>query len=293
MYKKAIFKGSGVAIVTPFTQNDEIDFESFGKHIEFLIENGSDAIIVCGTTGEASTMSEDEHVSAVEFCVKTVNKRVPVIAGAGSNNSKKSIKLAKRCEEAGVDALLIVTPYYNKASKQGLIEHFTTIHDETNTPIILYNVPSRTNVNIPPDVCFELSKLERIVGIKEASGDISQVARIAALCEGFPIYSGNDDQTLATCAVGGIGVVSVLGNIAPRETHDMVQAFLDGDYKKSLELQRKYLDLCEKLFIEPNPIPVKAALHRMGYNNGKLRLPLCPIDKCNKKELFESMDKVL
>ncbi len=286
---KPIFTGSGVAIVTPFTDDNKIDFENFGKHIDFLIENDTDAIIVCGTTGEAATMSEDEHISTVKFCVEYVNKRVPVIAGTGSNNTLKTIKMSKACEDLGVDGLLVVSPYYNKATKKGLIQHFTEIHNATNTPIILYNVPGRTNVNIPPEVCKTLVKLPRIAGMKEASGNISQVVKLHSLCPNLPIYSGNDDQITAVCSVGGVGVITVLGNILPKDTHNIVDEYLKGNVKRSLELQSHYLSLCDALFIEVNPIPVKVALNKMGFNNGKLRLPLCDMEDETKAILEKEL----
>ncbi len=289
---KPLFMGSGVAIVTPFTNDDKIDFESFGKHIDFLIENETDAIIVCGTTGEASTMTEEEHIATVKFCVEHVNKRVPVIAGTGSNNTAKTVKMSKACEELGVDGLLVVTPYYNKATKKGLIAHFTEVHNSTNTPIILYNVPGRTNVNIAPEVAFELAKLPRVAGMKEASGNLSQVVKLHSLCPELPIYSGNDDQITAVCSVGGVGVITVLGNVAPKDTHDIVHEYLKDNVKKSLELQMKYLSLCDSLFSEVNPIPVKVALSKMGFNNGKLRLPLCDMEDNTKEILFTELEKL-
>ncbi len=289
---KPLFTGSGVAIVTPFTNDNKIDFENFGKHIDFLIENDTDAIIVCGTTGEAATMTEEEHIATVEFCVKHVNKRVPVIAGTGSNNTAKTIKMSNACEELGVDGLLVVTPYYNKTTKKGLIAHFTEIHNATKTPIILYNVPSRTNVNITPEICVELAKLPRVAGMKEASGNISQVLKLHTLCPNLPIYSGNDDQITAVCAVGGVGVITVLGNVAPKQTHDMVMEYLNGNIKDSLAIQKKYLGLVDALFIEVNPVPVKLALSMMRFNNGKLRLPLCDMENDSKVILLNALKKV-
>ncbi len=287
--KKALFTGSGVAITTPFTDDDKIDFDSFGKHIEFLIQNDTDAIIVCGTTGEASTMTEEEHITTVKYCVEKVAGRIPVIAGSGSNNTAKSIKLSKACEKAGADGLLVVTPYYNKTNAKGLIQHFTAIHDSVSIPIILYNVPSRTNMNITPSLCKQLNELQGVVGIKEASADISQISRIAKEVPGLPIYTGNDDQITATCAVGGVGVITVVGNVAPKKTHDIVVSFLNGDATRSLELQHALLDLIDNLFIETNPIPVKTALSEMGYGNGNLRLPLYAMEQANKDILLNSL----
>ncbi len=290
---KPLFTGCGVAIVTPFTEDDKIDFEAFGKHIDFLIENKVDCIVVCGTTGEAATMTEEEHLSTVEFCVKHTNKRVPVVAGTGSNNTAKTIKMSQACEKLGVDGLLVVTPYYNKATKKGLIMHFTEIHNNTTKPIILYNVPGRTNVNLPVDVCKELSKLPRVAGVKEASGNISQILSIHKECPELPIYSGNDDQITAVCAVGGVGVISVLGNVAPLKTHNIVEEFLNGNVKRSLEIQEELLDLSNSLFIEVNPIPVKTALSHMGFGNGKLRLPLTDMEENTKAILIKELDKVI
>lgn len=290
---KPLFTGSGVAIATPFTDEDKIDFEAFGRHIDFLIENKTDAIVVCGTTGEAATMSKKEHLACVEFCVKHTNKRVPVIAGTGSNNTAKTIKMSKACEELGVDGLLVVTPYYNKATKKGLIMHFTEIHDNTTMPIILYNVPGRTNVNLPVDVCKELAKLPRIAGVKEASGNLTQILNIHKECPELPIYSGNDDQITAVCSVGGVGVISVLANVVPCDTHNIVEEFLNGNCKKSLELQEKLLDLTNALFIEVNPIPVKTAMASMGFGNGKMRLPLCDMEDSNKEILLKELNKVI
>ncbi|MFV0519206.1 MAG: 4-hydroxy-tetrahydrodipicolinate synthase [Lachnospirales bacterium] len=288
-----LFKGSGVAITTPFTEDNKIDFESFGKHIDFLIENKTDAIIVCGTTGEAATMTKEEHLSCVKFCVEHTNKRVPVIAGTGSNDTAKTISMSQECEKLGVDGLLVVTPYYNKATKKGLIMHFTEIHNNTTKPIILYNVPGRTNVNITVDVCVELAKLSRVVGLKEASGNISQVLNIHKVCKDLPIYSGNDDQITAVCAVGGVGVISVLGNVLPLETHNIVEEYLQGNCKKSLEIQEKVLDLSNALFIEVNPIPVKKAVSELGFGNGKLRLPLCDMEKNTEEILLKELKKFI
>ncbi len=290
---KPLFTGSGVAIATPFTDDNKIDFDAFGKHIDFMIENKTDCIVVCGTTGEAATMTEEEHLSCVEFCVKHTNHRVPVIAGTGSNDTAKTVKMSKACEKLGVDGLLVVTPYYNKATKKGLIMHFTEVHNNTTTPIVLYNVPGRTNVNLPVDVVKELVKLPRIAGIKEASGNIAQILSIHKECPTLPIYSGNDDQITAVCAVGGLGVISVVANVAPLETHNIVEEFLNGNAKKSLEIQENLLDLINALFIEVNPIPVKAAMSHMGFGNGKMRLPLTDMEEHTKEILLKELNKVV
>lgn len=286
----SIFTGSGVAIVTPFNPDGSINFAELKRLIEFQLENGTDAIISCGTTGEASTLTDDEQIECVRFTVETVNKRVPVIAGAGSNDTNHAIKLARGCVEAGADALLLVTPYYNKASAKGLVMHYSAISDAANVPIILYNVPGRTGLNVTPKVCYELSKIKNVVAIKEASGNLSQVAEIAALCgPDFDIYSGNDDQILPLLSLGGKGVISVLANIAPKNTHDMVMSFLEGDIKKSIQLQLDAIALIKALFIEVNPIPVKTAVNLMGYNAGSCKMPLCDMDEANVEILKKEM----
>lgn len=272
--KKIIFKGAGTAIVTPFTE-DKINFIEFEKLIEFQISEGIDAIIVCGTTGESSTMTTEEKKLAINFVIKTVNSRVPVIAGTGGNCTKSAIELSKYAEEAGADALLLVTPYYNKTTQNGLIEHYSIISNSVNLPVILYNVPSRTGINIDPETCLELSKIDNIVAIKEASGNISQIVKIASICgNNLNIYSGNDDQIIPILSIGGIGVISVLSNIQPKITHEMVQLYFNGNVKEALDLQLKYLPLINSLFCEVNPIPVKYALNKMGFNVGIPRLPL-------------------
>ena len=244
-----IFTGSGVAIVTPFNEDETINYPELERLIEFQIENGTDSIVICGTTGEASTLTDEEQIECIKFTVDVVNKRVPVIAGAGSNHTSHAIELAQGCEKVGADAVLIVTPYYNKTTQKGLIKHYKMIAESINIPIILYNVPSRTGLNITPQTCYELSKIKNIVGIKEASGNLSQVAEIAALCgEDFHIYSGNDDQILPVLSLGGLGVISVLANIMPKETHDMVASYLEGDTKKATKLQLEYLNLVNQLF---------------------------------------------
>ncbi len=288
-----IFKGSGVAITTPFKEDGSINFNALKNHIEFLIKNETDAIIVAGTTGEGATLSEQEHLEVVKYTVNMVNKRIPVIAGTGSNNTAKARALTEACTKLGVDGFLVVTPYYNKGTQQGLIEHFATISNVTTLPIILYNVPSRTNVNIEPETIFELSKVENIIGIKEASGDLSQVIKIKKLCgDEFYIYSGNDDQIIPILSLGGDGVITVLGNILPKETHDIVYKYLNGDRKESLQLQLKYLDLINLLFVEVNPIPVKSALNLMNFEAGYLRLPLTTITDKNLQKLKDEMLKL-
>lgn len=286
--KKPIFTGSGVAIVTPFT-NDGINFDELGKLIDFQIENGTDAIIVCGTTGESATMPDDEHIAAIDYTVKKVNKRVPVIAGTGSNDTLHGINLCKRAQELGVDGLLTVTPYYNKTSQRGLIQHFTALANSVDIPIILYNVPSRTGVNITPDTLYELSKIDNIIGIKEASGNISQVAQMAAKCPDMVIYSGNDDQIIPILSLGGKGVISVLANVAPKETHDMCQKYFDKDFEGALKLQLDAIELIDALFIEVNPIPVKKALSFMGYDTNLLRMPLYEIASNNAEILKNAL----
>lgn len=287
--KKILFKGCGTAIATPFTE-DGINFEEFKKLIEFQIAQGADSIIVCGTTGESSTMTEEERKQTIQFAIDTVAKRIPVIAGTGSNNTKSAIALSKYAESAGADGLLIVTPYYNKTTQSGLIAHYTAIANEVSLPIILYSVPSRTGVNITPETCFALSNIENIVAIKEASGNISQIAKIASLCkDNLHIYSGNDDQIIPILSLGGLGVISVLSNIEPKFTHDMVMNYLEGNKEKALESQLKCLPLVEALFCEVNPIPVKEALCILGYDYGIPRLPLIPMSKEGKERLEKAM----
>lgn len=289
--KKILFKGCGTAIVTPFTQ-EGVNFEEFKKLLENQIAEQVDAIIVCGTTGEASTMTEQEKKDTISFAVKTVAGRVPVIAGTGGNNTSSAIAITKWAETIGVDGVLIVTPYYNKTTQAGLIEHYKAIAKETSLPIILYNVPGRTGLNITPETCLELSKIENIVAIKEASGNISQVAKIAQLCkDNLHIYSGNDDQILPTLSLGGLGVISVLSNILPRDTHNMVNLYLEGKIKEATNLQLETLPLINALFCEVNPIPVKAALNMLGYNFGTPRLPLVEMSASGKEKLKSEMTK--
>ncbi len=280
MSKKTIFTGSGVALVTPFNDSG-VDFDALGKLIDFQIENKTDAIIICGTTGEASTMPDSEHLAVIGFAVERVAGRIPVIAGTGSNDTAHGIELAKNAEKLGVDGLLLVTPYYNKASQKGLILHYEAIAKAVNIPIILYNVPGRTGLKIDIATVKELAKIENVVGFKEASGDMSYATKLAAECPELTIYSGNDDLNVPIMSIGGKGCISVLANVMPKETHDMCAKYLEGDVKGALKLQLDLLDLINTLFIEVNPIPVKTALNLMGYNVGKLRLPLCDMTEGN------------
>ena len=288
----SLFQGSGVAIVTPFNEDFTVNYKVFEELIDFQLANGTDAIIVCGTTGEASTLTDEEQTECIRFAVEKVNKRVPVLAGAGSNHTEHGVSLAKGCEKAGADGLLLVTPYYNKTTQKGLIEHYTLIAGSVDLPLLLYNVPGRTGLNIAPETCLALSKVENIVGVKEASGNLSQIAEIAALCgPEFDIYSGNDDQILPILALGGKGVVSVLANVAPKFTHDMVLNFLNGNIKESIKMQIDAIDLCGSLFCEVNPIPVKAALNMMGKNVGRCKMPLTDMVPANHERLKRSMEK--
>lgn len=287
----SIFKGAGVAIVTPFTQDDKVNFEELGKMIDFQIASGTDAIIICGTTGESSTLSHDEHDACIKYAVEHTAGRVPVIAGTGSNSTAEAIRLSTHAQKNGADALLLVTPYYNKATQKGLIEHYTAIANSVDLPIILYNVPSRTGVNILPQTAVTLAKnVENIVAIKEASGNISQVAELAALADGcIDIYSGNDDQVVPLLSLGGIGVISVLSNVMPKLTHDMVMSYLNGDVKLSCQLQLSVMNLIKALFCEVNPIPVKEALNMMGWNAGGLRSPLCELEPQHREQLRKEL----
>lgn len=287
--KKIIFEGCGTAIVTPFTE-DGVNFEEFKKLIEFQIENNVDAIIVCGTTGEASTMTKEEKEKTIKFAIDVIAHRAKVIVGTGSNNTKTAIEMSQFAESAGADGILVVTPYYNKTTQQGLIAHYTEIAKSVNLPIIMYSVPGRTGVNILPETCKELSKIENIVAIKEASGNISQVAKIANLCkEDLTIYSGNDDQILPVLSLGGKGVISVLSNVMPKYTHDMVRKYLDGNTQEATKMQLDVIDLTDALFVEVNPIPVKYALNLMGFDFGKPRLPLIEISEKNKQVMKDVM----
>ncbi len=289
----SIFKGAGVAIVTPFHEDGTVNYEQFAKNIEWQIENKTDAIIVCGTTGEASTLSHEEHLDVIRYCVERVAKRVPVIAGTGSNSTETAIYLSVEAEKAGADGLLLVTPYYNKATQKGLYQHFAQTAKAVKLPVILYNVPSRTGCNIQPETVVALAKdVENIVGIKEASGDISQVAKLAYLAGGcIDIYSGNDDQITPILSLGGVGVISVLSNVAPRQTHDIVASYLNGDPETSTRLQLEAFPLIKALFSEVNPIPVKKAMNLMGQNAGTLRLPLTEMEEANAAKLEAEMKK--
>lgn len=287
--KKIIFKGCGTAIITPFIK-DSVNFEEFKKMIEFQISEGADSIIVCGTTGEASTMTLEEKKETIKFAVEVANKRIPIIAGTGGNCTKSVIEMSKYAESVGVDAVLIVTPYYNKTTQAGLVAHYKAIANSINIPIILYNVPGRTGLNIAPETCLELSKIENIVAIKEASGNLSQVAKIAEICrENLAIYSGNDDQILPILSLGGLGVISVLSNLIPKDVHDMVQHFFKGNIDKAINLQLDTLNLTSILFSEVNPIPVKAACNMMGFNTGTPRLPLIEMSESGKEKLKKEM----
>lgn len=288
MAKILPFTGSGVAIVTPFDGN-KTNYDAFGDLIEMHIANKTDAIIVCGTTGEAATMPDEEHLAAIEFTVKKVAGRIPVIAGTGSNETAHAVKLSQAAEKLGVDGLLQVTPYYNKTTQKGLVMHFTEIAKAVSIPIILYNVPSRTGMSISIDALKELVKIDNIVGIKEASGNISYTAQVAAAVPELYIYSGNDDMIIPVMSLGGKGVISVLANVLPEETHQMCQDYLDGNVEKARKAQLDLLDLANKLFIEVNPVPVKTAVNMMGYNAGNLRLPLTDMDEKNKEILKEAM----
>lgn len=282
-----IFKGSAVALVTPFDENGNINFEKIKELVEFQIANGTDAIVACGTTGESSTMNDEEHLSAIKAIVDAVDKRVPVIAGTGGNDTAHSIYMSQEAEKLGVDALLVITPYYNKANKSGLRKHFVAIANSVKLPIILYNVPSRTKVNIPPALVADLANnVDNIVALKEACGDLAQVAEVCRLVpEGFAVYSGNDDSILPLLSVGGSGVISVLANICPRETHDLVAKFFEGDIEGSRKLQLGMKPLIDTLFIEVNPVPVKTAVNLMGFEVGDLRLPLAEMEEQNLEVL--------
>ena len=289
----AIFKGAGVALVTPFHEDESVNYEALEALIEMQIEGKTDAIIVCGTTGEPPTMTEEERVSVIQFVIEKVNKRIPVIAGTGCNNTRNAVEMSKKVEELGADALLVVTPYYNKATQEGLFLHYKAIADAVNIPIIMYNVPSRTGCNILPETAIRIAKAcENVIAIKEACGNIAQIATLASKAKGvLDIYSGNDDEIVPILSLGGIGVISVLSNIAPKDTHDMVMEYLEGDREKALELQLKYLDVIHALFCEVNPIPVKAALNMMGKNAGVMRLPLTEMSEKNQAVLKAAMSE--
>lgn len=287
----AIFTGAGVAIVTPFHEDGSVNYEKFAELIEFQIANGTDAIIVCGTTGEASTLSHEEHLDVVGFCIKQVAGRIPVVAGTGSNCTETAIYLSTEAEKLGADGLLLVSPYYNKATQKGLYTHFKAIADSVKIPVILYNIQGRTGVNIAPETIVKLCKeVDNIVGVKEASGNISQIAKIMSLANGeIDLYSGNDDQIVPILSLGGKGVISVLSNVAPKETHDICQLYFDGKVQESAKEQLRAIPLCDALFCEVNPIPVKAGLNMMGMGAGPLRLPLTEMEDAHKEVLRQAM----
>lgn len=289
----SVFKGAGVAIVTPFKENGDVDYDQFAKNIEFQIEGKTDAIIVCGTTGEASTLSHEEHLDVIEFCVKQVAGRIPVIAGTGSNCTDTAIYLSKEAEKRGADAVLVVSPYYNKATQNGLYEHFKMVAESVKIPVIIYNIPGRTGVNILPKTLKRLFEdVENIVGVKEATGDLSQTARLISITEGkFDVYCGDDNQVLPYMSIGAVGVISVLSNIAPLETHEMCQNYLDGNVEAARKTQLSAIALIDCLFSEVNPIPVKKALNLMGYCKDVYRRPLTQMEEANAKALEEEMRK--
>ena len=287
----SVFKGAGVAIVTPMYDNEEVNYDKLGELLEEQIARGTDAIIICGTTGEASTLTHEEHLAVIKYAVEKVNHRVPVIAGTGSNATDTAIYLSTEAEKYGADALLLVTPYYNKATQKGLKLHFSKIAESVKLPIILYNVPSRTGCNLQPETIVWLAEhVENIVGVKEASGNISQVAKLMSLAKGnVELYSGNDDQIVPVMALGGSGVISVLSNVAPELSHDIATTYLEGDLKKSCKLQLQAIELIDALFCEVNPIPVKTALNLMGKEVGPLRAPLCTMEAANEEKLRKAL----
>lgn len=287
----SIFKGAGVAIVTPMKENGEVDYEVFGNIVEDQIAGGTDAIIVCGTTGEASTLSHEEHLECVKFVIDKVAKRIPVVAGTGSNCTETAIYLSKEAEKYGADGVLVVAPYYNKATQNGLIKHFTAIADSIKIPVILYNIPGRCGCNVAPETIVKINELSpNVVAVKEASGNISQVAKLASLVNGkIDIYSGNDDQIIPVMSLGGAGVISVLSNVAPKQTHDMCMEYLNGNVVKATQMQLEAINLIDALFCEVNPIPVKAAMNLQGKNVGTLRLPLTDMEEKNVAKLEKAM----
>ncbi|MDR1540272.1 MAG: 4-hydroxy-tetrahydrodipicolinate synthase [Clostridiales bacterium] len=287
-----VFKGSGTATVTPFNGDGSVNFSALGKLIDFQIQNKTDAIIVCGTTGEASTLTDDEQIETIRFAVDAVKKKVPVVAGAGSNDTEHGVQLSKRCMQAGADALLLVTPYYNKTTQKGLVEHYTKHALAVDLPIIVYNIPGRTGLNITPKTAKILSGIDNIAGVKEASGNIVQIAEIAELCgDDLALYAGNDDYVVPVLSLGGKGVISTAGNIIPRQMHDLVEKFFEGDLKGSLAIQLGMLELIRALFCEVNPIPIKRALNFMGMNAGGYRAPLTSMEPQNEKLLKEAMTR--
>lgn len=289
-----LFQGAGVALVTPFTEEKQVDYEELGRLIEYQIAGGIDAIIVCGTTGEPVTMKEEERLSVISYTVKKVGKRVPVIAGSGGNCTESVISFSKKAQDLGVDGLLVVTPYYNKATQKGLYEHYKAVAESVNLPVIMYNVPSRTGVNLLPDTAARLGKeVENIVALKEASGNITQVAEVIHKAEdSLAVYSGNDDQIVPILSLGGVGVISVLANVVPKDTHDMVMEYLEGNAEHAAKLQLKYMDLIRALFCEVNPIPVKKALELLGFHTKTLRMPLTEMEEINVARLECAMRKV-
>lgn len=290
--KQPIFTGAGVAIITPFTKEGKVNYPALKTILEYQIAHGTDAIVICGTTGESATLSHEEHTEAIHFTVETVAHRIPVIAGTGSNDTAYALHLSNEAEKIGVDGLLMVTPYYNKASQAGLIKHYTYLADRVSTPIIIYNVPSRTGCEVRPETYAELSKHKMIYAAKEASGNISTIAKTISLCEkDFAIYSGNDDQITAIMSLGGKGVISVLSNVAPQVAHDIAATALAGDFEQSRKLQIEYLELCNALFMDVNPIPVKQAMNMMGFDAGPLRMPLCEMNEANTAKLKAVMEK--
>lgn len=288
MAKKLPFTGSGVAIVTPFAK-DGVNYDELGALIEMHIANSTDAVIICGTTGEASTMPDEEHLAVIKYTVEKAAGRIPVIAGTGSNDTHHAAELSKKAEESGADGLLQVTPYYNKCTQKGLVRHFKTIAEAVSIPVILYNVPSRTGMNISVETLKELSKIENITAIKEASGNISYTAKVAAEVPDLYIYSGNDDMIVPIMSLGGKGVISVVANILPRQTHDICRLYTEGDTEGALKLQLSMLDLINSLFCEVNPIPIKTAMNILGYNAGELRMPLCEMDSANLEKLKNAL----
>lgn len=290
--KTTVFTGSGVALVTPMHSDLSVNYEKLGELIEFHIQNKTDAIVITGTTGEASTLTDQEHLEVIRYTVERVGGRIPVIAGTGSNNTAHAVELSKQAQAYGADALLLVTPYYNKCSQQGLYLHFEAIAKQVDLPILLYNVPSRTGVNILPATYARLSEIPNIVGAKEASGNFSQIAKILSLCgDKLQIYSGNDDQITSALALGSKGVVSVLANVVPQETHDICQSYFEGDTERSDTLQLRYLELIENLFSDVNPVPVKCAMNAMGMNVGGCRLPLCAMDPVAEEKLKSCLQR--
>ncbi len=289
----SIFKGAGVAIITPFKADGSVDYEAFANIIEDQIANKTDAIIVCGTTGEASTLSHEEHIECIEFCCKQVNGRIPVVAGTGSNSTETAIYLSKAAEKAGADGVLLVSPYYNKATQNGLYEHFKRTAEAINIPVILYNIPGRTGVNIQPATIIRLAKdVENIVAVKEASGNLSQIATLLSMADGcIDVYSGNDDQIVPILSLGGAGVISVLSNVAPEYTHDICQSYFDGDVKRSAKLQLDAIPLISALFSEVNPIPVKAAMNMLGFCGPDVRLPLTQMEEAHAQAMRAEMVK--